>query len=334
MSTSAQALKLLGHALVLYGGARLALTGQISGGQVVAVATLFQQIVEPMFRIADQWYDFQDVQVKLERLNDVFDQPPEAGPRKSPIRARNLKGHLRFEGVSFGFHGPGGPQVLQDLDLEIFPGQLVALVGRSGSGKSTLTQLINRLHDPLKGRVVLDGFDAREIPLPLLRRHVGVVLQDNVLFSGTLLENIAYGDDEPDMERVISASTLANAHAFISQLPLGYSTTLAEGGLGLSGGQRQRLAIARALYHDPRLLILDEATSALDAESEQAILANFRAIVQGRTTLVIAHRLNTVLAADRILVLDGGRIVESGTHRTLMEQKGLYQSLFSQQLNL
>jgi ATP-binding cassette subfamily B protein len=334
MSSTAQGLKMVGHALVLFFGAKLALEGKVSVGQVIAISTLFEQIVEPMFRIADQWYEFQDVRVKLQRLNDVFDAPVETAPRRSPIRAKNLKGHLRFEGVSFGFQGPTGPQILQELDLEIAPGQLVALVGRSGSGKSTLIQLVNRLHDPLSGRVVHDGFDAREIPLPLLRRHVGVVLQDNALFSGTLLDNIAYGDDEPDMERVIHAATLANAHAFISQLPLGYGTMLAEGGVGLSGGQRQRIAIARALYHDPGLLILDEATSALDAESEQAILSNFRDIVRGRTTLVIAHRLNTVLAADKILVLDGGRIVESGTHRVLMDQKGLYHSLFSQQLSL
>ncbi len=334
MTTAGHGLMQVGNLAVLYVGAQMVLAGTLSVGQLIALVSIFGSIMQPVFRITSQWSEFQELKVRLQRLDDVFDTPPESGPRRSPIRASVLKGHVRFENVSFSYQGSSGPMVLKDLSMEVFPGQLIAVVGRSGSGKTTLAQLVNRLFDPSDGRILLDGFDAKEIPLSLLRRHVGIVMQDSTLFSGSILENIAYGDDDPDLARVIEAATLANAHGFIVKLPSGYGTQLAEGGLGLSGGQKQRIAIARALYHDPRVLIMDEATSALDAESEQAIMANFKAIVQGRTALLIAHRLNTIMNADQVFVLDEGRIVEAGTHRQLMQKHGMYYNLFSQQLNL
>ncbi|HEY9857435.1 MAG TPA: peptidase domain-containing ABC transporter [Stenomitos sp.] len=334
MSTAGHGLMQLGNLVILYIGAKMVLAGTLSVGQLIALVSIFGSIMQPVFRITSEWSEFQELKVRLQRLDDVFETAPESGPRRSPIRSAVLKGHVRFENVSFSYKGSSGPMVLKDLNMEVFPGQMVALVGRSGSGKSTLAQLVNRLFDPNDGRILFDGFDAREIPLALLRRHIGIVMQENTLFSGTILENIAYGDDDPDLSRVIEAATLANAHTFITKLPSGYGTQLAEGGLGLSGGQKQRIAIARALYHDPKVLIMDEATSALDAESEQAIMANFKAIVQGRTAILIAHRLNTIMNADQVFVLDEGQIVEAGTHRQLMQKHGMYYNLFSQQLNL
>lgn len=333
-STFGHAMMSLGNLTIMYLGATMVLDGKISPGQLIAIAAIFGNVVHPILSLTGQWSEIQELKVRIQRLNDVFDYPPESGPSRSAIKVQNLKGHIRIEKLSFGYKGPTGPMVLKDVDMEIFPGQMVAIVGRSGSGKTTLAQLINRLQDPLSGKIVFDGFESKEIPLHALRRHVGIVLQDNALFSGTILENIAYGDDDPDMQGVIHAATLANAHDFITRLPMGYSTKLTEGGLGLSGGQKQRIAIARSLYHDPKVLVMDEATSALDAESEQAILANFKTIVKGRTAIIIAHRLNTIMAADQVFVLDEGSILESGNHKSLMEKRGLYYSLFSQQLNL
>ena len=222
--------------------------------------------------------------------------------------------------------------MLQNINLEIAPGQTVALVGRSGSGKTTLANLILRLHQPTEGTILIDGIDIRNIASSSLRRQIGVVLQDNFLFSGTIKENIAFGVSDPPMQDVITAAMLAGAHEFIYELPLGYETTIGERGMSLSGGQRQRIAIARALFTKPKILILDEATSALDTESEKVIQENLDNILRDRTTIVIAHRLSTIRNADLIVVLDKGLIVEIGTHYELMEKKGLYFYLNSQQL--
>lgn len=333
-STFGQAMMTCGNLTIMYLGARMVLEGKLSAGQLIGISSIFGQVMHPILNLTSQWNEIQELKVRLQRLNDVFDHPPETGPTRSSLKSQNLKGHIRIENLSFGYKGPTGPMVLKGLSMEIYPGQMVAIVGRSGSGKTTLAQLINRLQEPLGGKIVFDGFEAKEIPLPLLRQHVGIVLQDNALFSGSILENIAYGDDDPDLSRVVNAATLANAHEFITRLPMGYSTKLTEGGLGLSGGQKQRIAIARSLYHDPKVLLMDEATSALDAESEQAILSNFKSIIQGRTAIIIAHRLNTIMQADQVFVLDEGSIIEAGTHKSLMAKRGLYYSLFSQQLNL
>jgi ATP-binding cassette subfamily B protein len=219
------------------------------------------------------------------------------------------------------------------VDLEIQPGQTVALVGRSGAGKSTLANLLLRLHEPSEGRILIDGFDLRHVSLASLRSRIGIVPQEVFLFSGTIRENIALDDPDAPLDEIIGAALLASAHEFISELPLGYETQIGERGQSLSGGQRQRIAIARALFRKPRILIFDEATSALDTESERAIQQNLDNILRERTTLVIAHRLSTVRRADRIVVLDQGIIVETGTHDELMAQRGLYYYLAGQQLD-
>jgi subfamily B ATP-binding cassette protein HlyB/CyaB len=232
--------------------------------------------------------------------------------------------------VTFRYR-PDGPEVLADVGLEIPAGQVVGIVGPSGSGKSTLTKLVQRLFVPERGRVSVDGVDLSLIDPAWLRRQVGVVLQENVLFSGTVRENIALTDPAMPMDRVVLAAKLAGAHDFILELPEGYDAVIGERGNSLSGGQRQRIAIARALINDPRILIFDEATSALDYESERVIQDNMRAIAKGRTVLIIAHRLSTVRMADRIITIEGGRVVEDGTHDELLQHGGRYAKLHQYQ---
>jgi ATP-binding cassette subfamily B protein len=244
-----------------------------------------------------------------------------------------VRGHIRFDKVTFRYSEEARSNAVENLDLEILPGQTVALVGRSGSGKSTLIKLLLRLYAPTSGRITVDGHDITKASLWSWRSQVGTVLQDSFLFSGTIRENITIGKPEAPSEEVRRAALLAGAHDFISELPLGYNTVVGERGSSLSGGQRQRINIARALLSDPRILILDEATSSLDTEAERAIQRNLGTILRDRTTLIIAHRLSTVRNADLIVVLDGGVIVERGTHEELMARRGLYFYLCSQQLD-
>jgi ABC-type bacteriocin/lantibiotic exporter with double-glycine peptidase domain len=245
-----------------------------------------------------------------------------------------VEGHLRFENVTFRYQSDIDRNVLENLNFEVQPGQMVALVGRSGSGKSTLAKLLLNLYAPTEGKIFIDGYDIIHVSTQSLRQQIGVVDQDTFLFSGRIGENIAVTHPDADISRIIQAATLAGAHSFIQELPMGYDSQIGEGGGLLSGGQRQRIAIARALMGKPRLLIFDEATSALDTESESIIQNNLSAIRRDRTTLVIAHRLSTVRQADLILVLDRGAIVEQGSHEELMKQKGLYYYLNQQQLGV
>jgi subfamily B ATP-binding cassette protein HlyB/CyaB len=233
----------------------------------------------------------------------------------------DIKGHVTFERVTFRYR-PDAPEVLDRIDLDINAGEVIGIVGRSGSGKSTLTKLVQRLYVPERGRVMIDGHDLALADPAWLRRQLGVVLQENFLFNRSVRENIALSDPGLPLERVIHAAKLAGAHDFILELPQGYDTTVGEHGASLSGGQRQRVAIARALITDPRILIFDEATSALDYESEHAVMSNMRAICANRTVLIIAHRLSTVRLANRIVVVDKGRIIESGTHAELVDRAG------------
>ena len=304
---------------LLFFGAKLVIEGELSVGQLIAFNMLSGQVTAPIIRLAQLWQDFQQVGISVERLGDILNTRTEVPG--SRVTLPPIAGRVSFERVTFRYR-PDAPEVLDRIDLEIAPGEVIGIVGRSGSGKSTLTKLVQRLYVPERGRVLIDGHDLALADPAWLRRQLGVVLQENFLFNRTIRENIALADPGLPLDRVIQAAQLAGAHEFILQLPEGYDTKVGEHGTGLSGGQRQRVAIARALITDPRILIFDEATSALDYESEHAVMSNMRAICRNRTVLIIAHRLSTVRMANRIVVVDKGRIVESGTHAELVDRPG------------
>ncbi len=315
---------------ILWAGATRVMDGELTVGQLVAFNMIAGQVTGPILRLAQAWQDFQQAGLSVRRLGDILNTPAEPGyqPGRSSLPA--LRGAVRLDEVGFRY-APDRPLVLDRVSLDIAPGEVVGIVGRSGSGKSTLAKLIQRLYVPESGRVLVDGVDLALVDPGWLRRRIGVVLQDSVLFSRSVRENIALVDPALPLERVVHAANLAGAHELILQLPEGYDTVLAELGASLSGGQRQRIAIARALVNDPRILIFDEATSALDYESERVIQQNMRAICRDRTVIVIAHRLSTVRACDRIIVLDAGRVAEQGSHDELLRQGGLYARLHALQ---
>jgi ATP-binding cassette subfamily B protein len=257
-----------------------------------------------------------------ERIFEVIDAIPEAYEDPHAVRMPRIEGGIGFAAVSFGYDK--SKPVLQDIDLEIAPGEMIGLVGKSGVGKTTAVNLIARFYDVDQGQVRIDGVDIRRIHLRDLRRQIGIVSQDPVLFSGTIAENIAYGNPGASFAQVVAAARKARAHEFIMAKPDAYETQVGERGAGLSGGERQRLAIARAVLHDPRILVLDEATSSVDVETEKQIQQALGELTHGRTTVAIAHRLSTLRNADRVVVLDGGRIVEVGTHAELMARGGIF----------
>ena len=304
---------------ILFFGAKLVIEGRLSLGQLIAFNMLSGQVAAPIVRLAQLWQEFQQVGISVERLGDILNTRTELPGSRMTLPP--IKGKVTFENVVFRYR-PDTAEVLAGIQLDITPGEVIGIVGRSGSGKSTLTKLVQRLYVPERGRVLVDGHDLALADPAWLRRQLGVVLQENFLFNRSVRENIALADPAAPLERVIHAAKLAGAHEFILELPEGYDTVVGEKGASLSGGQRQRLAIARALITNPRILILDEATSALDYESEHAVMRNMRAICQGRTVLIIAHRLSTVRNASRIVVLEKGRIVEMGTHAQLLECPG------------
>ena len=329
--STSRTLQTLSTVLILWYGATLVLGGEVTIGQLMAFNILLGSVIGPIMRVVGLWDQFQEARVALERVNDVLDAAPEPGRTGDALVMPPIRGHIEFKNVTFRYH-EGERNVIENVSLEIPPGHTVALVGRSGSGKTTLTNLLLRLHQTTEGEIRIDGVNLRHVAPTSLRRQIGVVLQENFLFSGTIRENIALGVAEPSMQDVVTAAMLAGAHDFVSEMPMGYDTVIGERGMNLSGGQRQRIAIARALFHKPRILMLDEATSALDTESERVIQQNLENILRDRTTIVIAHRLSTVRNADLIVVLDRGVVVEKGTHYELMEKKGLYFYLNSQQL--
>src|SRR6185295_17915121 len=325
----------LSTTLFLSVGARQVLGGHLTIGALVAFNALVALANGPITTLLRLWDSLQLATVLVGRLNDVFQQEPEQGAdhgRLVPVRS--LEGRVALRALGFRYGGPESPAILDGLTLDVPAGKMVAIVGRSGCGKTTLVKCLAGLLEPSSGAILFDGMDLKTLNYRDLRRQIGFVLQENHLFDDTIARNIAFGADEPDMDRVLWAARVANAHEFIDQLPLGYDTRIGESGLSLSGGQRQRIAIARAVYHRPAVLILDEATSSLDTESERAVKENLDRLLDGRTSFVIAHRLSTVRDADLIVVIDRGRLVEQGTHDELMARQGLYFYLVSQQLAL
>jgi len=322
-----QGIQLIGKLVTvatLWLGAKLVVDGKLTVGQLVAFNMLAGRVASPILRLAQMWQDFQQVGISMQRLGDILNTRTELPQSRQALP--QLQGEIRFEDVRFRYK-VDGPQVLKGIDLSIAPGEVIGIVGRSGSGKSTLTKLLQRLYLPEQGRIWLDGVDLALADPAWLRRQVGVVLQENLLFNRSIRDNIALTDPSLPLDAVMHAAKLAGAHDFITELPEGYDTVVGEHGAGLSGGQKQRIAIARALVSNPRILIFDEATSALDYESERTIQDNMQAICQGRTVLIIAHRLSAVRIADRIIAMDRGQIVETGPHRELVEQGGYYARL-------
>jgi subfamily B ATP-binding cassette protein HlyB/CyaB len=303
---------------------------RMSIGGLIAFNMIAGQMTSPVLRLAQMWQQFQQMRVGIERLGDILNSPVEPGTESRTQTLPAIVGRVTFDHVRFRY-GPDTPTVIHELTLEIEPGTVVGVIGRSGSGKSTLAKLLQRLHVPTAGRILIDGHDLALANPAWLRRQIGVVLQDNFLFHKTVRENIALARPQLGMEGVIGAAQLAGAHEFILELPHGYDTVLEERGSNLSGGQRQRIAIARALATDPRILILDEATSALDYESEAIFQGNLRRIASGRTVMIIAHRLSTVARADRILGLEKGRVVEDGSPAELLQRGGLFAQLHASQ---
>jgi ATP-binding cassette, subfamily B, bacterial HlyB/CyaB len=320
--------KLIGVATLWY-GAHLVMDGALTVGMFVAFNMFAQRVAQPIMRMAQMWTDFQQTGISMQRLGDILNTRTEVPP-SAAVQLPAVKGRVSFDQVAFRYR-PEAKPALNGISLDIAAGQVIGIVGRSGSGKSTLTKLVQRLYVPEQGRVLVDGIDISLIDAAQLRRQIGVVLQDNWLFNRSVRENIAIADPAAPIAAVMHAAQLAGAHEFVSELPEGYDTLVGEQGAGLSGGQRQRIAIARALFTNPRILIFDEATSALDYESEAVIQKNMQAICQGRTVIVIAHRLSAVRHANRIVVMEQGRIVEAGPHEALVNAEGIYAKLWAMQ---
>jgi ATP-binding cassette subfamily B protein len=317
--------------LLLWVGAYLVIDNQLTLGQLIAFRIIAGYVTSPLLRLVQLWQNFQETALSIERLSDILDAPKEVNStNRDNIPMPQIKGAVKYDGVSFRFM-TSGPLQLTNINLEFPAGSFVGVVGQSGSGKSTLTKLLQRLYEPTAGRIQIDGYDIGKVELYSLRRQIGTVLQDTLLFNGTVQENIALTNPEASTEQIISAAKIAAAHDFIMSLANGYNTMVGERGSALSGGQRQRIAIARTVLQNPKLLILDEATSALDYNCERQVCNNLAEVFRGRTVFFITHRLATVSNADVIVVIDQGVVVEQGTHKELMALKGLYYCLYQQQ---
>jgi subfamily B ATP-binding cassette protein HlyB/CyaB len=332
-SALGQIIQKLSSLSILWVGAYLVMDGRLTVGQLIAFQMLSNRVVSPILRVVQLWQDFQQVGLSVERLGDLINTraEPALNPNKMSLPA--ISGLIRLEGVRFRYQ-VDGPEILRALSFEVTPGTTVGVVGRSGSGKSTLTKLLQRLYVPESGRILIDGIDLGQADPMWLRRQIGVVLQENFLFNGSVRENIAIHVPGAPMAQIVEAARMAGAHEFILELAEAYDTPVGERGTALSGGQRQRVAIARSLMANPRILIFDEATSALDYESERIIQENLGRICKGRTVFIIAHRLSTIRHADTILVLDKGQLVEQGNHTELLARRGVYHHLFSQQAGM
>jgi len=320
----------LGTIVLIYFGGKLVLGGTLPLADLVAYFLYLELLYQPVRALSGVWENIQQAAAGADRIAELLDQDPDVAERADSISlSSRSQGALRFENVSFRY--AEGDEVLRNIDLEVEPGSVVALVGPTGVGKTTLSMLIPRFYDVTEGAIRLDGHDIRDLSLESLRSQISIVLQEVFLFHGTVRENILFGRSGASDREIIEASTIANAHQFIEQLPNGYETLIGERGVKLSGGQRQRLAIARAILRDAPILILDEATSSVDTETELLIQQALERLMVGRTTLVIAHRLSTIRNADEIVVLQGGKVLERGTHDQLIAQDGLYRYLSSVQ---
>ena len=323
-------LQLAFNLALLWVGAYFVMEGALTVGQLIAFQMLAGQVINPVLRLVNMWQSFQQIRVSMTRLGDIMDEDSEPAFNPNRTTLPSLKGEIIFDNVNFRYKADG-KNILSDVKVTIPPGSRVGIVGRSGSGKSTLVKLIQRLYVPDSGRVLIDGVDIAQVETAWLRRQIGVVLQENFLFAGSIKENIAIAKPNVDEESVLHAAKLSGAAEFIEDMPQKYDTFVGERGSLLSGGQKQRVSIARSLLLDPRILILDEATSALDTESEALILKNLDKIAAGRTTLMVAHRLSTVKNCDFIIAMDKGRIVEVGSHKELMQRRGYYYNLYASQ---
>jgi subfamily B ATP-binding cassette protein MsbA len=320
-----------GIGIVLWYGSRLILLGELQWGDFISFMLLTVMVAGSIGTFTGLYSQLQESLGASKRIFDLLDLQSDLPEAVSPTPLAQIKGKVVFDKVSFRYGDRGEAWILHHLNLQANPGEVVALVGPSGAGKSTLVALIPRFYDPVEGRILLDGTDIRELSLEDLRSHIGIVPQETQLFSGSIEENIRYGRPSASNDEVIDAARAANAHTFITEFPDGYKTIIGERGVKLSGGQRQRVAIARALLKNPRILILDEATSSLDSESEALVQEALEVLMKGRTTFVIAHRLSTIRNADKILVLDDGKIIQQGNHAELLEQGGLYKELHEKQ---
>lgn len=321
----------IGPALIYFYGGYLVIRGELTVGTIVAFISLLTRLFGPVTSLFTMHVDVTRSLALFERVFEYLDLEPEVLDEPGSVAVKELEGRIEFEDVSFSYK-PGIP-VLKNISFSVEPGQMVALVGPSGAGKTTITYLVPRLYDPDLGVVRIDGIDAKQISLRSLREQIGIVTQDTFLFNASLRENIMFGRKDATEEDMIEACKAAQIHDFISSLENGYDTIVGERGIKLSGGEKQRVAIARAILRNPRIIILDEATSSLDSHSEALIKAALAPLLSNRTSLVIAHRLSTVLAADKILVVEDGRIVECGTHQELLAKEGLYRKLYDEQFN-
>ena len=319
----------IGRGVVYAYGGYLVIHGQMTAGKLVAMTFYIGFIFDPAVRVVDFNNTLQWAVTAMDRVFQTLDTRPEIEDAPSSLALPPLKGEVRFDHVSFSYKA--GVEVLDDVDLTIRAGEVVALVGASGAGKSTLMYLLMRFYDPTRGSVRVDGYDLKDIRLDSHRRQISMVAQENILFSVSILENIRYGNRDASEDEAIAAAKAADLHDFIMDLPDGYETMIGENGIKLSGGQKQRLALARALVTDPKILILDDVTSALDGETEARVQDALKVIMRGRTTFIIAHRLSSVVDADRILVLDNGRVAEQGTHTELVERGDIYAAMYREQ---
>jgi ATP-binding cassette, subfamily B, bacterial HlyB/CyaB len=315
---------------ILFFGVKLVIVQELTIGQLIAFQMFANQFISPVLRLVTLWNEFQQALLSVDRLGDILNHPEEVVAKKA-ITLAKIEGSVRLENLSFRYV-PDTPNAVNDFNLKIEPGTSVALVGRSGSGKSTVAKLIQRLYIANDGAIYIDDVDIKHMNAMWLRYNIGVVLQENYLFSGTIRENISLAKPDASMDEIIAVSKLASSHEFISEMPEGYDTMVGERGSTLSGGQKQRIAIARALITNPKILIFDEATSALDSESESIILGHLNKIRKGRTLIFIAHRLSTIKNCDQIVVLEKGKVVEQGTHSNLIKKKnGYYNNLYKLQ---
>ncbi len=320
----------IASAVVLWYGGRLVLDGTMSVGSLTSFLIYSLMVAFALGALADLWADFMRASGAAERVFELIDRRP-AIPASGGERLPSVQGRVEFQQVRFAYPTRSDVPVLQGIDMALAPGEVVAIVGPSGAGKSTIAAMLARMYDPQGGRVLLDGQELRSLDPEWLRQQVGTVAQEPMLFASSIADNIRYGRMDATDAEVETAARAANAHDFISRFPEGYRTLVGERGVQLSGGQKQRIAIARAVLKNPRLLVLDEATSALDAESEHLVQEALERLMKGRTTLIIAHRLSTVIGADRVLVMEGGTVVQSGNHAALMSQDGLYRRLVERQ---